>query len=63
MPANERATADEVCHYFQEVMDETFLPSGQVDFRPMSDVQDRGDGTAIITNRLTGPPPTCSSLR
>ena len=50
----ERATAAEVCHYFQEVMDETFLPSGQVDFRPMSDVQDRGDGTATITNRLTG---------
>ncbi len=50
----ERATAAEVCHYFQEVMDETFLPSGQVDFRPMSDVHDRRDGTATITNRLTG---------
>jgi hypothetical protein len=50
----ERATAAEICHYFQEVMDETFLPSGRVDFRPMSDVQERGDGTATVTHRLTG---------
>src|SRR5688572_13507834 len=34
----ERATAAEVCHYFQEVMDETFLPSGRVEFLPMHDV-------------------------
>lgn len=50
----ERATAAEVCHYFQEVMDETFLPSGQVEFLPMHDVEDHGDGTALITSRLTG---------
>ena len=49
----ERATAAEICHYFQEVMDETFLPSGQVDFRPVHDVDDHGDGTAAITSRLT----------
>jgi hypothetical protein len=50
----ERATAAEVCHYFQEVMDETFLPSGQVDFRPMTDVQEPGDGAAHLTHLLTG---------
>ncbi len=50
----ERATGAEVCHYFQEVMDETFLPSGRVDFLPMHDVADGGDGTAEVTSRLTG---------
>jgi hypothetical protein len=50
----ERATAAEICHYFQEVMDETFLPSGQVELRPMSDVHETGDGTATITHSLTG---------
>ena len=50
----ERATAPEVCHYFQEVMDETFLPSGQVDFLPMHDVEDHGDGTAVVRSRLSG---------
>jgi hypothetical protein len=50
----ERATAAEICHYFQEVMDETFLPSGQVDFRPVHEVADWGDRTATITSRITG---------
>src|SRR5262245_60883811 len=49
----ERATAAEICHYFQEVMDETFVPSGRVDFHPMHDVTERGDGTATITSLLT----------
>lgn len=50
----ERATAAEVCHHFQEVMDETFLPSGQVDFLPMHDVAEGGHGTVAVTSRLTG---------
>lgn len=50
----ERATAAEVCHYFQEVMDETFLPSGQVDFLPMHDAEDHRDGIVEITSRLSG---------
>lgn len=50
----ERATAAEVCHHFQEVMDETFLPSGQVDFLPMHDVQEHGNDTASVTSRITG---------
>ena len=49
----ERATAAEICHYFQEVMDETFLPSGRVDFLPMHDVAERSDGTATVTSKLT----------
>lgn len=50
----ERATGAEVCHYFQEVMDETFLPSGRVDFLPMHDVQERRGGAAVVTSRITG---------
>jgi hypothetical protein len=50
----ERATGAEVCHYFQEILDETFLPSGQVDFRPMSEVVANGNGAVSITHRLTG---------
>lgn len=50
----ERATAPEICHYFQEVMDETFLDSGQVEFLPMHDVQALSDGTATVTSRVTG---------
>lgn len=50
----ERATGAEVCHHFQEVMDETFLPSGRVQFLPMHDVTERPDGTATVTSLLTG---------
>jgi hypothetical protein len=50
----ERATGAEVCHYFQEVMDETFLPLGRVDFLPMSDVVGGESGAATVTHRLTG---------
>lgn len=50
----ERATAAEICHYFQEVMDDTFLPSGRVELLAMHDVADPGDGTAHVTSRLTG---------
>ena len=50
----ERATGAEVCHYFQEVMDETFLPSGQVEFLSMHDVADLGEGAVVVTSRLTG---------
>ena len=50
----ERATAAEVCHHFQEVMDETFVGSGRIEFLPMHDVTDLGDGTATVTSRITG---------
>jgi hypothetical protein len=35
-------------------MDETFLDSGQVEFLPMHDARDGGDGTATVTSRITG---------
>ncbi len=50
----ERATGAEVCHYFQEVMDETLLGSGQVVYLPMHDAEDLGDGTAVVTSRVSG---------
>jgi hypothetical protein len=50
----ERATAAEVCHYFQEVMDEAFLPSGRVAFLAMHDVEVGDDGTATVRSRLSG---------
>jgi hypothetical protein len=50
----ERATAAELCHYFQEVMDETFIGSGQVEFLPMHDVAVLDDRTARMTSLVTG---------
>ena len=54
----ERATAAEICHHFQEVMDETFVGSGQVEFLPMHDVHvdghDLGGGAASVTSLVTG---------
>jgi hypothetical protein len=50
----ERATAAEICHYVQEVVDETLLPSGRVDLRLMHDVADHGDGTATLASRVSG---------
>jgi hypothetical protein len=46
----ERATAPEICGYFQRVMDTRLLPSGQVEFLPMS--EHVGNGT--IVSRVTG---------
>lgn len=50
----ERATGAEVCHHFQEVMDETFVGSGRVEFVAMHDADDHGDGTATVRSRVTG---------
>ena len=50
----ERATAAEICHHFQEVMDETFLRSGRVDFLPMHDAHVHDLGTASVTSLVTG---------
>jgi hypothetical protein len=50
----ERATAAELCHYFQAVMDDTLLPSGQVELLRMHDVAHLADGTAVVTSRVTG---------
>jgi hypothetical protein len=53
----ERATAAEVCDYYGRVLDEQFLPSGQVRFFGMHDyLGDDGDGHQLrsrVTGRLT----------
>ncbi|MFL6206887.1 MAG: NAD(P)-binding protein [Acidimicrobiales bacterium] len=58
----ERATAAEICHYFQEVMEEDLLGSGQVDFLPMHDVIEDGP-TATVTSRITGSTATVNVRR
>ncbi len=50
----ERATAAEVCHYFQDVLDEHLIPSGQVDFAPMTTCEEDGPGSVRLVSRLTG---------
>ena len=50
----ERATAPEICDYFNRVLDETLLPSGQVRFFGMSDYRGvDGDGHHF-TSLLSG---------
>lgn len=50
----ERATAAEICHYYQAVLHERLLPSGQVEFLPMSDCTESDSTRATVVNRLTG---------
>ena len=48
-----RATAAEICGYYQQVLDEQLLPSGRVRFFGMSDYSAARDGHRF-TSRLTG---------
>ena len=48
-----RATAAEICAYYQRVLDEVLLPSGRVRFVGMSDYSAAGNGHQF-TSRLTG---------
>jgi hypothetical protein len=48
-----RATAAEICAYYQQVLDEQLLPSGRVRFFGMSDYSAASDGHQF-TSRLTG---------
>jgi hypothetical protein len=50
----ERATAAQICDYYQRVLDEHLLPSGQVRFFGMSDCPLDGAGERRFTSRLTG---------
>lgn len=50
----ERATAAQVCDYYQQVLDEHLLPSGRVRFFGMSDCPVDGAGERQFTSRLTG---------
>jgi len=50
----ERATAAEICHYFQAVMTDVLLASGRVEFLSMTDcTQDKG-GRVRVISRMTG---------
>jgi len=50
----ERAAAAQICDYYQRVLDEHLLPSGQVRFLGMSDCPIDGAGERRLTSRLTG---------
>jgi cation diffusion facilitator CzcD-associated flavoprotein CzcO len=49
-----RATAPEICDYYQRVLDEHLLPSGRVRFFGMSDCVRAGRGEHRFVSRLTG---------
>jgi NAD(P)-binding Rossmann-like domain len=50
----ERATAAQICDYYQRVLDEHLLASGQVRFFGMCDCPIDGAGERRFTSRLTG---------
>jgi hypothetical protein len=50
----ERATAAEICHYFQAVLNDRLLTSGQVEFLSMTNCVENGSGRARAVSRLTG---------
>jgi hypothetical protein len=49
-----RATAAEICDYYQRVLDEQLLPSGQVRFFGMSEYVPSAQGEHQLISRLTG---------
>ena len=51
---HEAAGVDELCAYYEKVMDQHFLPSGRVRHHPCSDYSIGSDGRHLITSRLTG---------
>lgn len=50
----ERAGAAEICAYYERVLDESLLPTGQVRFLPTSDYLGEHDGRHSVRSRLTG---------
>ena len=50
----ERASGAEICDYYQRVLDEHLLPSGQVRFFGMHDYTGRRSDEHQLVNRLTG---------
>jgi hypothetical protein len=49
-----RATAAEICDYYQRVLEGHFLPSGRVRFFGMSDCAGAADGDSRLVSRLSG---------
>ncbi len=50
----ERATADEICTYYQRLLDERFISSGRVTFLGMHDYRGRQSEEHVATSLLTG---------
>ena len=50
----ERATAAEICDYFNRVLEEDLIPSGRVRFFPMSDYRGVDGDTHVFVSLLTG---------
>jgi hypothetical protein len=50
----DRATGVEICDYYQQVLEEGLLPSGQVRFFGMCEYIANGSGEHSLTSRLTG---------
>ncbi|TAM09360.1 MAG: hypothetical protein EPN72_00670 [Nevskiaceae bacterium] len=55
----ERATGAEICGYFQQVLNQTLLPSGQVRFFGMSDYLGDWKHDHVFRSRMTG---TCTRV-
>jgi hypothetical protein len=55
----ERATAAQLCGYYQRVLDEHLLASGRVRFFGMCDCLGGGPGERRFVSRLTGETPRC----
>ncbi|MEM9565446.1 MAG: NAD(P)-binding protein [Actinomycetota bacterium] len=52
----ERASADEICDYYQRVLDERFLDSGRVTFLGMHDYRGRDGEDHLVVSQLSGRP-------
>lgn len=50
----EMASGQEVLDYFDQVMNQKLLPSGRVQYLPMTDHSTTGDGGHLVTSRLDG---------
>jgi hypothetical protein len=50
----DRSTGPEICAYFRQVLDQTFMPSGRVRFFPLSDYVGDWSGSHAFVSRLTG---------
>lgn len=59
----ERATAAEICDYYQRVLDERLLASGRVRFFGMSDCEPGGQHGTELVSRLTGERTTIRARR
>ena len=50
----ERASGDEIKHYYQRVLEEVFVPSGRVRFLACSDYLGEEEGEHVVRSKLSG---------